>query len=165
MTIAMRCNVCTSITSFLDIGMGTDSENLKSSIDNIIGGFERTQTIGSKDRILNDLDRVFAEYSSQDWDGEGALPISEDAYFETTRFITSLPTYLDLPLPEISPDNDGEISLEWYRDNRQVFVVTISGKNRIAYAGLFGANKIYGTEYFAESLPLIILINLGRLYS
>jgi hypothetical protein len=165
MTMAMPCNVCTSITSLSDIGMGTDSEQLKSSIDNVIGGFERTQTIGSKDQMRNDLARVFVEYSSQDWDGEGALPISKDAYFETLRFIKGLPTYLDLPLPVISPDNDGEISLEWYRDNRHVLVVSISGKNSIAYAGLFGANKTYGTEYFAESLPAIILINLRRLYS
>jgi hypothetical protein len=44
-------------------------------------------------------------------------------------------------------------------------VVTVSGKNSIAYAGLFGINKTHGTEYFSESLPTIILIGLNRLYS
>jgi hypothetical protein len=164
-TRAIACVDCSSITNFSAIGISADSGKLKGYMDHIVEGFVGTETLGVQDKILQDLRRIFIEYSVPNWDGEGALPVSKDAYHEAESFVKSLPINLNLPLPEISPDNDGEISLEWYRDNRHVFVVTVSGKNSIAYAGLFGINKTHGTEYFSDSLPLIVLTSLNRLYS
>ena len=164
MSQSMACTSCSSIMSFSDVAVGKDSENLLASYERVIGGLETTETIRSKVQIRMDLNKILAECSFQNWDGEGALAISEDVYIEALRFIKNLPTYVDLPLPEINPDNDGELSLEWYRNKRQVFVVSISGKNRITYAGLFGTNDIHGTEFFGESIPPIVLINLQRLF-
>jgi hypothetical protein len=152
--------------SFSDVAVGKDSEDLLATCRKVFGGLERTETIHSKVQIWMDLYKILAEYSSENWDGEGAVAISEKAIIEALRFVKNLPTYVvGLPLPEITADNDGEISLEWYKNNREVFVVSISGKNRIAYAGLFGTNDIHGTEFFGESIPPIVLINLQRLFS
>ena len=166
MSQAMACSSCNSIMSFPDAALGEDARKLLRSFTNVTRALERTESIRKKDQILMDrLDKVFEECSSQNWNGEDAPAISQDAYIEALRFIKNLPTYVDFPLPEIVPDNDGEISFEWYKDTRDVFVVSISGKNRIAYAGIFGTNDIHGTEFWGESIPPIVLTNLQRLFS
>jgi hypothetical protein len=91
------------------------------------------------------------------------LPITKYAYIEAKRLIESLPL-TSFPIPEVVPEPSGEIGLEWYREERQVFVASVSGRNEIVYAGLLGVNKSHGTEYFGDSLPSIILGNLKRLY-
>ncbi len=111
-TRAMACVDLNSITNFSAVGISTDSGILKRRMDDIVEGFVGTETLGVQDKILQDLRRIFTEYSVPNWDGEGALPVSEDAYREAESFVKSLPINLNLPLPEISPDNDGEISLE-----------------------------------------------------
>jgi len=165
MSLAMACTSCNSIMNPLDVAVGEDSKELVASFNRVTDELQTTETIHSKDQILMHLGEILVKYSFPNWDGEGATAISQDAYFEALRFVKNLPTYADFPLPEIVPDNDGEISLEWYRSNRQVFVVSISGRNRLAYAGLFGANDIHGTESFGESIPFVILANLQRLFS
>ncbi len=67
-------------------------------------------------------------------------------------------------MPEVVPEPGGEIGLEWYRRKRLVFTVSVSGSNEIIYTGLFGTNRIHGTEYFGDLLPSVILENLKRLY-
>jgi hypothetical protein len=108
------------------------------------------------------LFEVFGECKVEDWDGYGASPVTPDALDEIWRLIQLLPSFL--PIPEILAEPSGEIGLEWCKDQRSIFVVSVSGKHRINYAGLFGENKTHGSEYFGESLPSIIIENLRRLY-
>ncbi len=82
---------------------------------------------------------------------------------QAKRLLESLPLTF-FPIPEVIPEPNGEIGLEWYREKRNVFVASVSGRNEIVYAGLLGVNKLHGTEYFGDSLPSIILENLKRLY-
>jgi len=99
---------------------------------------------------LQSLNEVFEECSEEGWDGYDALPITEEAYFEAIKLIKSLPV-TSFPMPEVTPVPNGKIGLEWYREKRQVFVASVSGRNEIVYAGLFGVNKSHGTEYFGDS--------------
>ena len=105
---------------------------------------------------------LYNETFQPDWDGYGAAAIPAEAFEEAWRLLELLPS--SIPIPEILPEPDGEIGLEWYRNNRFVFVVSVSGKHRINYAGIFGDNKTHGTEYFGESLPPVLMENLKRLY-
>jgi len=68
-------------------------------------------------------------------------------------------------MPEVVPEPSGEIGLEWSKGKDKVFVVSLSGKNEIVYAGLFGINKVHGVEYFGDAVPSTILENLRRLYA
>lgn len=108
------------------------------------------------------LFEVYEESSEADWDGYGASPVTKDAVDEAWRLIQLLPAFV--PVPEILAEPTGEIGLEWYKGSDLAFVVSCSGKNILTYAGIFGSNKIHGTEYFGGSLPSIIIQNLRRLY-
>ncbi len=112
---------------------------------------------------LQSLNEIFEDCSEEGWDGYDALPITEEAYFEAIKLIKSLPVTA-FPMPEVVPESNGEIGFEWYRENRLVFVASVSGKSEIVYAGMFGANKTHGTEYFGDLLPTEILEKLKRLY-
>lgn len=115
-------------------------------------------------KSLRSLQEVYQQNSVKNWDGYGAAPISIDAYSEVTRLLTMLPSYI--PLPDIIPEPDGGIGLEWYKGKGFSFVISASGKNIITYVGRFGENnQIYGTENFMDTVPQIVLNGLKRLFS
>lgn len=109
------------------------------------------------------LDGVYQECCESNWDGYGAEAITEDAYQEAFKLLRLLPS--NIPIPEIVPEPDGAIGLEWSKGRRFVFVASVCGENFITYAGMFGVNKIHGTEYFGDSLPSVVVENIRRLYS
>lgn len=112
---------------------------------------------------IETLNEIYVEYSQVDWDGYGAAAITIGAYEEARKVIDLLPSSINAP--EIVPEPSGEIGFEWRRGKGQVFIISVGGKHIINYAGIFGGNKIHGSEYFEETLPSIIIDNLWRLYS
>ncbi|MEK6691492.1 MAG: hypothetical protein AABY78_09385 [Nitrospirota bacterium] len=115
------------------------------------------------DEMRDSLLEIYKGYSRMDWDGYGAHAITEDAYEEAKKIIGSLPS--SIPPPEIVAEPTGDIGFEWSRGKGQIFVISVSGRHRITYAGIFAGNKVHGSEYFEETLPLVIRQHLRRLYS
>ena len=106
---------------------------------------------------------MYRDCMRADWDGYGASAITEDAFEEAKRIIELLPSSIEMP--EIVAEPTGDIAFEWRRGRGRILVISVSGKHRIAYAGIFGDNKVHGSEYFEETLPLAIIQHLRRLYS
>lgn len=145
-------------TTGISAEAGRIVELVKDTVDRVL------ETSASQQRlveVLALLDEVYQECSEANWDGYAAQPATEDAYNEAFRLVRLLPS--NIPLPEILPEPTGTIGLEWSKGRRLVFVVSVSGDNFITYAGLFGVNKIHGTEYFGDSLPPIVLEMIQRL--
>jgi hypothetical protein len=153
---------CTSLSIFSTIGFGSEFESLKRIYDTLISEWRKAETLGRLDEVLSSLDDLCRECSLEGWDSYDALPIAENTCDEAKRFIKSLP--VNFPMPEIVPEPNGGIGLEWSKGNRLIFVASVSGKDEIVYAGLFGMNKSHGTEYFGETLPAAIVENIKRLY-
>jgi len=163
MTIAMHCSDCTTITHLPQNGFGADLVQLSKILDNIVTELRKSITLGGKTDVLQSLEDLFEECSEEGWDGNEASPITEDAYLEARRLISNLP--INLRMPEVVPEPSGEIGLEWSKGKDRVFVLSLSGRNEIVYAGLFGINKVHGVEYFGDAVPSTILENLRRLYA
>ncbi|MBI4503773.1 MAG: hypothetical protein HY700_21755 [Gemmatimonadetes bacterium] len=108
------------------------------------------------------LASVFKQASTRNWDGYGAAPVSLAACERAQRFLDALPG--TVPVPEIGADPDGEIAFEWRLSPRQVFSVSVGAGYEVAYAGLFGAGRTHGTEFFIDELPNAVMDNLRRLY-
>ena len=149
---------------FLPTGRGVSetAEILDKIIEKMLKDCSPSVTI-DKDALIQEFGDVFEECSVDNWDGYDAKAISIDSYREAIRFARSLPTMI--PLPEIAVDPDGEVALEWYEGPRKVVTVSIGSRNEITYAGLFGFNKVNGTECFYDEIPKAILDNLDRLLS
>lgn len=112
--------------------------------------------------LHQELFRIYRDCLEENWDGYDAAPIPPGAFKEAKKIISLLP--LDLPLPEIEPESTGEITFEWYKNQRNLFVIGVGGKETITYAGLFGQHaKARGAEYFKDELPSVIIQNIKRL--
>jgi len=126
--------------------------------------FARSITYGEHlAKILENLLKAKEEHSVDNWDGYGAKAINNDSYNNAFHFALTLPS--NVPTPEIYADTDGEVTFEWYEGRRQVFSISVGGKNELAYAGLYGASKTYGVEPFYDDMPERLLDNINRLYS
>lgn len=164
MSLAITCTDCTSISFSDAIGFSPDFETLKKCYENVIREFRNTETLGRRiDQALKDLQGLYEECSEENWDGYNARPLFEGAYYEARRLFKMLPSSLSVP-NEITPEPDGSISLEWYRGKRMLFSISLSGKNELVYAGLFGPNKVHGTEYFGSSIPKKVIENIQDLF-
>lgn len=110
------------------------------------------------------LEECISECSSENWDGYEAQPVCEESAGFALSFLRSLPPNLP-STPDISADPDGEVSFEWYLARSRVFSVSVGKGGRLSYAGLFGAGRVHGTEYWLDELPKAILQQMGRLFS
>ncbi len=112
-------------------------------------------------QILYELKKLQIECKNEDWDGEGAKPLSIDAYFEAKKFLNLIPSFI--PFPEICIEPNGDVGFEWRKDRNRIFIINIGNTKIIKYAGIFGGNQIHGNEYFENALPPVIIENFKRL--
>ncbi|MFQ5779359.1 MAG: hypothetical protein ACE5HN_01075 [Nitrospiria bacterium] len=144
-------------------GISDESNRLQGSIKNIRRHHWETASGQQRYQVHSSLLDVLVDCREGGWDGYGAKPLSDKAYFEAVKLLDLLPSYL--ALPEVVPEPTGDIALEWYKENKFTFVLSVSGNNTITYAGIFGAgNEIHGTENFTESIPRVIIENIQRLF-
>jgi len=149
-------------------GVGFDrdsSEIIARGIDEAIAQLKKSITITfgrPLDEMRDSLNEIYRECSHENWDGDGAAPITAGAYEEARRIIDVLPS--SIPAPEIVAEPTGDIGFEWRRGQGQILVISVGGKYRIAFAGIFAGNKVHGTEYYSDRLPSAIMQHLRRLY-
>lgn len=149
-------------------GRGVDEKSSKiaKDIEKAIAQLRESVTI-TYGRFLVEmrsaLKEIYRECSKAGWDGYGAHAITEGAYEEAIKIIDLLPS--SFPAPEIVAEPTGDIGFEWHKGTEQIFALSVTGKNRIIYAGIFAGNKEHGSIYFEETLPLVIKQHLKRLYS
>lgn len=95
----------------------------------------------------------------QNWDGHGAEPISAEVYRKTSNLIREFP--IGLHAPELVPENDGAITLEWHENHKQELLLSINPNNIAYYVFVDGSEKKKGSYVLQESLPpfLINMIN------
>jgi len=96
-------------------------------------------------RLKEELNSILYECEQQNWDGHTAKPISYKAIEHAMRYASSLPK--EIPVPEATPEPDGEVALEWYGKNGSVFSISFGENSTISYAGFFSENKkTHGVE-------------------
>lgn len=105
--------------------------------------------------VLNDLFQTYKECLMPNWDGYGALPLSETTYQLAQQFIDALP--LGTPPPSFGAEPDGHITFEWHHSVRRTLSVSVSPDGELHYAALLGASKAYGTEVFYGEAPKKIM--------
>lgn len=98
------------------------------------------------------LARIAFEYAEAGWDGYRSKPIRRAACERAQSFIDALPCWM--PSPDIVPEADGEISIEWDLAPDRIFSISIGAEGPLHFAGIFGRNKErHGVEPFDEAVP------------
>jgi hypothetical protein len=125
---------------------------------------DQSITIGGRLREITRRLHVAARESRADnWDSYGAKAVDPRSLFRAIRFAHLLT--INVPIPDIYVDPNGEIVFEWYFGPRRVFNVTAAKNGELAYAGLFGVNKVCGVVQIDDELPETILDNVFRVSS
>lgn len=125
------------------------------------------QTVEGKARMdaIARLRDILVECMNPDWDGEDASPVTRQAWSEALRFLLLLPP--SFPTPEVDPDSEGSIGLEWCRRRHLVYTVYFSGRQVMVYTGIFGSSDVtrHGSDPFIDAIPPEVLRNLRELYA
>jgi hypothetical protein len=102
-------------------------------------------------RALAALEHVRATCGSPGWDGARAAPVAEITYLLALRLLDSLP--LGLPVPTVSAEPDGHVTLEWHRSASRTLSVSVSPDAELHYAAQLDDSTQYGTEPFFAEVP------------
>ena len=150
-------------------GSASESQYIEKKYEDILEQFKKAESISRNSeiqQIINELNEIFNSCSQDNWDGYGANPISFNTYLEAKNIINMLnATFLNFPMPEITPEPGGDIAFEWSDDYGRTFVFSIDDNQTLTYAGIFGANNTHGTELLGDFIPASIISHLKRLYS
>ena len=143
-------------------GSSDASRNLQRLYAGAVASLRKSVTWNYLGSVFVALKETYQECSEDGWDGYGALPIAQETYDEAVRFLNAMPSRL--PMPEIVPEPNGDIGFEWTFGKNRTLVASVSGTNRITYAGLLGTgNKSHGTEVFDGSIPQTIISHISRI--
>lgn len=140
-------------------GMSDESNILAKLIENIrfdrenpksleIGAFDNS---ASWKKALDELDEIRRACIADNWDNVGSAKIVSQTIENVQEFVERLPNYL--PLPEISPEPDGNINLEWYVDKDFVFEISVDRHKNLYYAGRLRGPKISGRLRITGAFP------------
>ena len=87
-------------------------------------------------------------------DGHGALPVQPRALQHASLLVASLPW--NVPLPAVTADPDGEVSLDWDAGRDVIFGVSVRADGRLAWAGRFGEERVTGIGFLKTGAPAVV---------
>jgi hypothetical protein len=124
-----------------------ESRAVRDAVDAIVNSVEKSQALfGGKAAAIAQIWTLVNECAASGWDGDGAEPVDRFAAFRAANVIRALPA--DVPLPEVAPEPDGAISLDWIRSRNNLFSLTVGTGDRLAYAWLDGSDRGHGVVRF-----------------
>jgi hypothetical protein len=134
-----------------------ESNVVQSAATGVVESAERSIALfGEKAAALSRLAGLAAECTELGWDGEDAAAIDQGAVRLVARIVRILPD--GIPLPELAPEPDGSISLDWIQSRHRLFSLSVGLGNRLAYAWLDGADRGHGVALFdGQKIPPRIL--------
>ncbi len=137
--------------------ISSEAQAVRNVASEMVQHAERSKSLfGAKSEAISQLWTMFDECSEPDWDGSGAEPLNGVAAGAVVSFIKALPERV--PMPEIAPEPDGAISLDWIESRHRRFSLSFGRNNRLAYAWLDGSDKGHAVARFdGVKIPLRIL--------
>lgn len=113
------------------------------------------------------LFEAWAECSTENWDGEGAIAVPEDRLRSAIALVDALP--LTFPAPDACGDRDGDFCLDWYRSPRRTVSVSIGAGGVLHWAALIGDDDPRGTWRFSpdagDGVPKMLIYILRRIFA
>jgi hypothetical protein len=116
-----------------------------------VNSVERSWALfGRKASAISELSALANECAHEGWDGGDARPIDPQAVSKAIAFMRALPD--SLPLPEMTAEPDGAVSLDWIRSRNRLLSVSIGAGDRLAFAWLDGSDRGHGVARFVEGV-------------
>lgn len=144
-------------------GSSKTANEVKDCVGSVFVHLRESASGSERTLIDRQLDTMCLELSHAGWDGYDAEPVQRRAVEQAKVLIDTLP--YGCPLPEVTPDPDGEISLDWFRDHDWQVSISVGSDCMLAYGARFGRSDVYGAEYWPTyGFPPELANKLLRLY-
>jgi hypothetical protein len=111
---------------------------------------ERSILLGWRTRVRGEISELLQHYGLAGWDGEDAVPISVEVATIANSLVDILPDNT-IP-PEITPEIDGRISLDWNLGKNRILSLSISSDS-LLFAAIIGLRKIHGETSSIYEIP------------
>ncbi len=143
--------------------VSSESEVLRQRMADIRRSTERSQSLfGGKAATISQIWALANECAESGWDGGEAEAVDRLAAFAAADVIRALPE--GLALPEVAPEPDGSISLDWIQSRNRLFSVSVGTSGRLAFAWLDGSDRGHGVARFdGEQVPHRILDGIAEI--
>ncbi len=143
--------------SHQDSAVSIEAQALSLAEISVAESMERSIALfGPKAAALSELEELMNECAQPGWDGENAAPLSGVAAIFAAQLIRVLPD--DVRPPELAPETDGAISLDWIRSKNRLVSLSVGAGPRLPYAWLDGGEKGHGVALFdGERFPPRVL--------
>ena len=137
----------------------------KNAAKGLVASAEVSQVLfGDKATALSQLWTLALECSQPDWDGADASAIDNAAIMNAENVIRALPA--NIPMPELTPEPDGAVSLDWIESRHRIFSVSVGAGSRLAYAWLDGSDRGHGVAWFdGDTIPARVLEGIRGIIS
>lgn len=162
MTLAIRIDGSVTSVSGFDRSFSDEANTVRL----ILAAPGETPSISSSHRTnatLAALRSAFSGAWEAGWDGHAARPADPNAFIHAVRLLDDLP--LDMPLPEVGVDADGDVAFEWDEGPRRIFSLRVSRDGTLHYAGLVGHSTFHGSEALRQGLPRMVSMGIDRVIS
>lgn len=151
-----------AIVRYPQEGVGPEAETLRGLVEDYRSAVP-SRVVDWRDELQKTAIEVFNECQEPGWDGYDATPISKAALEGAIALVAVLPDRIDTP--DIVPEADGRIALEWDRGTDMIFSLSVEGNN-LVYAGILGAGKRRsGEALFSKEMPFAIEHALSEHFS
>ncbi|HSY50016.1 MAG TPA: hypothetical protein VLC46_14475 [Thermoanaerobaculia bacterium] len=137
--------------------LSAEAATIRRSVSAAMESMEQSIALfGPKTEAISEILAVAAEHGETGWNGEGAEPISMLAVDRAVAFIRALPR--SVSMPEVAPEPDGSISLDWICSRSRIASISIGVSDRLAFAWLDGTDQGHAVARFdGERIPSLIL--------
>lgn len=144
-------------------GFSPAARVVEDSVRRGVRSLQQSQVFGMESVVREELATVWEECRVDGWDGFSAMAVTREALRNAYRLLESLPW--GFPAPSIGAEPDGQLTLEWHVSPRRTLSVSVSPEDELHFAGLFGRNRVHGTEDFFGEVPELILKLVRRVYT
>ena len=139
--------------------VSTAAQYVEHAICRISDALLTTVTFGLEE-VLHALTEMWKECHLPDWDGYGALPVSQVTLQNMQAFLKALP--LGFPPPSLGADPNGHLTADWCRGPKSILSISIDGNGLLHYAALLGSSTACGTRTFEKEIPEKIIMLIQR---
>lgn len=127
--------------------LSSEARALRETAAAVMSRVTQSQSLfGAKAAAISQVWELLESCTDADWDSEKAMRISDAAALRAEDFIRALPD--DLPVPELAPEPDGSISLDWIQSRHRLLSLSVGASDRLAYAWLDGSDRGHGVVRF-----------------
>lgn len=136
---------------------------IRGSVQAVVDAKERSIALfGGKAAVISQINELLAECGEVGWDGDDAEQVSDFAVSQAADFVRAIPD--GFPLPEVAPEPDGAISLDWIESKQRLFSLSVGETGRLAYAWIDGSDRGHGVARFdGNTVPPRILRGIAEI--